>query len=79
MKIEDLKRAINGVLGENRKKRTEAIVSLNKGYVGWRTYYWTDEAWDAYIASLEKNRDIEIEQNGDVLIVFKKPKDKASE
>lgn len=80
MKIEDLKRAINGVLGENRKKRTEAIISLDKGYVSWRTRYWADDVWESYIDALEKNRDIELELNGDVILIFKKSrKEKASE
>lgn len=80
MKIDDMKRVVDGILGEKCKKRTEAIISLDKGYVRWNTRYWTDDVWESYIDALEKNRDIEIEQNGDVLIVFKKSrKEKASE
>ena len=80
MKIDELKKAINGVLGENRKMRREAIISLDKSYVSWRTHSWTDDVWDAYIAGLEKNPELHLELNGNTLIVFRKSRrDGASE
>ena len=80
MKIERIESTIRGILGENRKKRTIAIIDTDGRYTSWRTFNWSDDVWEAHKEMLKSRRDVDMEEDysGDIIIVFKKKGGKGS-